>query len=98
MNEFSDVIDLDPLTGWMTDQGLGTGPIDGFNAAIVDWELCTIGDPLLDLGWLMAMWHDPEEKVLNDQRATKSILADALHAHTLDLFNRALKMIGEANG
>ncbi len=46
----------------------------------------------------MAMWHDPEEKVLNDQRATKSILADALHAHTLDLFNRALKMIGKANG
>src|SRR5262249_14530970 len=23
-------------------------------AAIVDWEMCTIGDPLLDLGWLMA--------------------------------------------
>ncbi len=32
LNEFSGVIDLDPLTGWMTDQGLGTGPIDGFNA------------------------------------------------------------------
>ncbi len=25
-------------------------------AAIVDWEMCTIGDPLLDLGWLMALW------------------------------------------
>ena len=25
-------------------------------AAIVDWELCTIGDPLLDLGWLLATW------------------------------------------
>ena len=23
-------------------------------AAIVDWEMCTIGDPLLDLGWLLA--------------------------------------------
>ena len=23
-------------------------------AAIVDWEMCTIGDPLLDLGWLIA--------------------------------------------
>ncbi|MDE0511908.1 MAG: phosphotransferase family protein [Gammaproteobacteria bacterium] len=30
--------------------------------AIVDWELCTIGDPLLDLGWLMAVWADPEEE------------------------------------
>lgn len=25
-------------------------------AAIVDWEMCTIGDPLLDLGWLLASW------------------------------------------
>ena len=23
-------------------------------AAVVDWEMCTIGDPLLDLGWLLA--------------------------------------------
>jgi aminoglycoside phosphotransferase (APT) family kinase protein len=29
-------------------------------AAIVDWELSTIGDPLIDLGWLLATWHDPE--------------------------------------
>jgi aminoglycoside phosphotransferase (APT) family kinase protein len=26
-------------------------------AAIVDWELCTIGDPMIDLGWLMATWR-----------------------------------------
>jgi aminoglycoside phosphotransferase (APT) family kinase protein len=25
-------------------------------AAIVDWEMWTIGDPLLDLGWLLATW------------------------------------------
>jgi aminoglycoside phosphotransferase (APT) family kinase protein len=32
-------------------------------AAIVDWELTTIGDPLLDLGWLLATWplgDDPD--------------------------------------
>lgn len=28
-------------------------------AAIVDWEMCTIGDPLLDLGWLVATWDLP---------------------------------------
>ncbi len=28
-------------------------------AAIVDWELATIGDPLVDLGWVLATW--PEE-------------------------------------
>jgi aminoglycoside phosphotransferase (APT) family kinase protein len=25
-------------------------------AAVVDWELTTIGDPLIDLGWLVATW------------------------------------------
>lgn len=25
-------------------------------AAICDWEMCTVGDPLLDLGWLIATW------------------------------------------
>ena len=29
-------------------------------AAIVDWELTTIGDPLLDLGWLMATWPEAD--------------------------------------
>jgi aminoglycoside phosphotransferase (APT) family kinase protein len=28
-------------------------------AAIVDWELATIGDPLIDLGWLLATWPEP---------------------------------------
>lgn len=28
-------------------------------AAVVDWEMCTIGDPLLDLGWLLATWELP---------------------------------------
>ncbi|WP_109807544.1 phosphotransferase family protein [Sphingosinithalassobacter portus] len=26
-------------------------------AAIVDWELSTIGDPLVDLGWMVATWQ-----------------------------------------
>jgi aminoglycoside phosphotransferase (APT) family kinase protein len=28
-------------------------------AAVIDWELATIGDPMLDLGWLLATWRDP---------------------------------------
>ena len=27
--------------------------------AIVDWEMSTIGDPLLDLGWMLATWRYP---------------------------------------
>jgi aminoglycoside phosphotransferase (APT) family kinase protein len=30
-------------------------------AAIVDWEMATIGDPLLDLGWVLMGWPDPDE-------------------------------------
>lgn len=29
-------------------------------AAIVDWEMSTIGDPLLDLGWLLATWRQDD--------------------------------------
>jgi aminoglycoside phosphotransferase (APT) family kinase protein len=29
--------------------------------AIVDWESATIGDPLLDLGWVLAGWRNPGE-------------------------------------
>lgn len=28
-------------------------------AAIVDWELSTLGAPMIDLGWLLATWRDP---------------------------------------
>lgn len=31
-------------------------------AAVVDWELATIGDPLIDLGWLLATWPDVGEE------------------------------------
>jgi aminoglycoside phosphotransferase (APT) family kinase protein len=30
-------------------------------AAIVDWEMATVGDPLLDLGWVVQGWLDPGE-------------------------------------
>ncbi|CAN5274872.1 phosphotransferase family protein [soil metagenome] len=32
---------------------------DGNVAAILDWELCTRGDPLADLGWLLSYWDAP---------------------------------------
>ena len=35
-------------------------------AAIVDWELTTIGDPLLDLGWLLATWAETEDPAVAD--------------------------------
>lgn len=29
-------------------------------AAIIDWELATLGDPLIDLGWLLVTWPDAD--------------------------------------
>lgn len=116
-------------------------------AAIVDWELTTIGDPLLDLGWLLATWSesaDPDPASVSVKpwkgfatidelvehyraRSTRDVSAirwygvlacyklgiilegtharacagkapvatgDRLHAQTIALFQRALRMIG----
>jgi aminoglycoside phosphotransferase (APT) family kinase protein len=37
---------------------LAVGP-DGRVRAVFDWELATLGDPLADLGWLIASWGRP---------------------------------------
>ena len=34
-------------------------PQDASVRAILDWELCTLGDPLADLGTLLAYWPQP---------------------------------------
>jgi aminoglycoside phosphotransferase (APT) family kinase protein len=38
----------------------------GVVCAVLDWELATLGDPLADLGNLLAMWPDPDEPALFD--------------------------------
>ena len=35
---------------------------DGSIAAVLDWELCTLGDPLADLGYLLNNWNEPGEE------------------------------------
>jgi aminoglycoside phosphotransferase (APT) family kinase protein len=42
-------------------------------AAIVDWELTTVGDPLLDLGWLMAMWPPDHTADLADPTTVTAV-------------------------
>jgi aminoglycoside phosphotransferase (APT) family kinase protein len=32
---------------------------DGTVRAVLDWELCTLGDPLADVGLLMVYWNEP---------------------------------------
>jgi aminoglycoside phosphotransferase (APT) family kinase protein len=35
---------------------------DGRVAAVVDWELCTLGDPLADVGLLLVYWSEPGDE------------------------------------
>ena len=34
---------------------------DGDIEAVLDWELCTLGDPLADVGLLMVYWTEPDD-------------------------------------
>jgi aminoglycoside phosphotransferase (APT) family kinase protein len=36
----------------------------GEPAAVVDWELCTLGDPLADVGMLLVYWSDPGDEFM----------------------------------
>ena len=37
---------------------------DGRIAAVVDWELCTLGDPLADVGMLLVYWSQPGDELM----------------------------------
>jgi aminoglycoside phosphotransferase (APT) family kinase protein len=32
--------------------------------AVLDWEICTLGDPMADVGMLMVYWTDPDDAVV----------------------------------
>jgi aminoglycoside phosphotransferase (APT) family kinase protein len=35
---------------------------DGSVEAVLDWEICTLGDPLADIGLLMVYWSEPTDE------------------------------------
>jgi aminoglycoside phosphotransferase (APT) family kinase protein len=37
-------------------------PDDGSVQAVLDWELCTLGDPLADVGMLLVYWAEPGDE------------------------------------
>ena len=37
---------------------------EGEVAAVVDWELCTLGDPLADVGLLLVYWSEPDDELM----------------------------------
>lgn len=64
-------------------------------AAIIDWELATTGDPLIDLGWLLATWPEPGDTgTVSVQPWIGFPTADELVAHYATHSDRDLSAIG----
>jgi aminoglycoside phosphotransferase (APT) family kinase protein len=40
--------------------------------AVLDWELCTLGDPLADLAWLLDDWRQPDEAAISMPSPTRA--------------------------
>jgi aminoglycoside phosphotransferase (APT) family kinase protein len=48
------------------------GP-DGSIVAVLDWEICTLGDPLADVGLLWVYWSDPDEDAVMPQASPTAL-------------------------
>jgi aminoglycoside phosphotransferase (APT) family kinase protein len=48
------------------------GP-DGSVVAVLDWEICTLGDPLADVGLLWVYWSDPDEEAVMPQASPTAL-------------------------
>ena len=46
---------------------------DGSIAAVLDWEICTLGDPLADVGLLWVYWSDPGEDAVMPQASPTAL-------------------------
>ena len=46
---------------------------DGSVVAVLDWEICTLGDPLADVGLLWVYWSDPDELAVMPQASPTAL-------------------------
>ena len=44
-------------------------PVNGTVEAVLDWELCTLGDVLADVGYILNNWVQPGEEVIEGATA-----------------------------
>jgi aminoglycoside phosphotransferase (APT) family kinase protein len=58
--------------------------------AVLDWELCTLGDPMADIGYLMNNWAEPGEVGGNAAAAAAPSAAGGFQsrAEILDIYSR----------
>ncbi len=60
--------------------------------AVLDWELCTLGDPLADLGLLMVYWSQPGEAI--DERSRTAAAAAGGFPGRAELLDRYARATG----
>lgn len=62
---------------------------DGAIAAVLDWEICTLGDPLADVGLLQVYWADPGEPTYSSLPAPTSVEGFPTKAELLERYATA---------
>ena len=62
---------------------------DGRMVALLDWELCTLGDPLADLGYLLNNWAEPgEADAASDTAGPTAVGGFPTRAHVREIYER----------
>ena len=64
------------------------GP-DGSIMAVLDWEICTLGDPLADVGLLWVYWSDPDEGAVLPQASPTALDGFPRKAELIERYARA---------
>lgn len=65
------------LDNLMLERELPVRPI-----AVLDWEQATIGDPLVDLGWMLGLWLEPGESAVLVGANTPLLTLDGVPSRT----------------
>lgn len=71
-------------------------PQDASIRAVLDWELCALGDPLADIGTLLAYWTSPGEPLADSFSATTVpgfASRDELVAHYAEITGRDVSAV-----
>jgi aminoglycoside phosphotransferase (APT) family kinase protein len=62
---------------------------DGRIAAVLDWEIATLGDPLADLGYVLATWPRPGDELVATTSATSMAAGFPERAEVLQTYAEA---------
>lgn len=62
------------------------GP-NGEVVAVLDWEICTLGDPMADVGLLWVYWTDPGQEAVLPQASPTSLPGFPTRLELMDLYH-----------